>query len=588
MTDANNTSGDGGTPPSNATSAAEAGGDGISTTSPGSSAATQDGTPTPASGSTGDAGAEKVEKKPTTKKKPPPRKAKGKTGEKKAKEPVTPKESTALIFVGGRSCKIGLEAVKNMTGIHSKNIAVIFTNTDRAALKEDQISCERILGKKGIILKTHFILLGEKFLKGEGTGTLMLLGRMAVAESEPELKRLLHGYKMVFVVAGLGKGTGSGSAPEIARIAKATSEKVKVFGVPIMPEKRNGQDDVATAGRARLYESCHVLIDMPGINDDEAEAKGDNQGEQPEEGSADEKLYGHKNETVAEDLVDALTGLVITGGEQGTDINDLRTALGDTIDEQGNPLYKKEPCFGAILMARHTPENNNKRPVQTTYNKLSEKGAIHMPEGKSVESALVHISGPRKLLMEKDINAVFESVADLLKERKGHRNCPIERTGRSFFSKISYTDPEENEMAESLEGITESGIKALTSESSKDLSLTCPAPDMDTKNAYSKEITITLFAIGTQNPYETVGETLDAAVAEEKTATPINPFGIVASPSNNESSSPVSPEENLLTMDFGGTGKTAQRPYSRPGSNGTTSTSRKKGLFAGWGGKKDK
>ena len=43
----------------------------------------------------------------------------------------------------------------------------------------------------------------------------------AVEESEKEIEEALAGADMVFVTAGMGGGTGTGAAPEIARIARS-------------------------------------------------------------------------------------------------------------------------------------------------------------------------------------------------------------------------------------------------------------------------------------------------------------------------------------------------------------------------------
>jgi len=64
------------------------------------------------------------------------------------------------------------------------------------------------------------IQLGAALLKGMGTGGDPDLGRQAAREAQEEIRRAIRGNDMVFVCAGLGGGTGSGSAPEVCRIAR--------------------------------------------------------------------------------------------------------------------------------------------------------------------------------------------------------------------------------------------------------------------------------------------------------------------------------------------------------------------------------
>jgi cell division protein FtsZ len=64
------------------------------------------------------------------------------------------------------------------------------------------------------------ILLGRRSTRGLGAGALPQVGEEAAREAEEELRKALQGADIVFVTAGLGGGTGTGSAPYIAQLAK--------------------------------------------------------------------------------------------------------------------------------------------------------------------------------------------------------------------------------------------------------------------------------------------------------------------------------------------------------------------------------
>ncbi len=64
------------------------------------------------------------------------------------------------------------------------------------------------------------ILIGKELTGGLGAGADPKIGMEAAKESKEEIKKVLKGADMVFVTAGLGGGTGSGSAPVVADIAK--------------------------------------------------------------------------------------------------------------------------------------------------------------------------------------------------------------------------------------------------------------------------------------------------------------------------------------------------------------------------------
>ena len=64
------------------------------------------------------------------------------------------------------------------------------------------------------------VLLGKEITRGLGAGSIPKIGEDAARESEHEIKQMLTGADMIFITCGLGGGTGTGSAPVIAEIAK--------------------------------------------------------------------------------------------------------------------------------------------------------------------------------------------------------------------------------------------------------------------------------------------------------------------------------------------------------------------------------
>ncbi len=53
-----------------------------------------------------------------------------------------------------------------------------------------------------------------------GAGALPQVGEEAAREAEEELRKVLTGADIVFITAGMGGGTGTGSAPFVAKMAK--------------------------------------------------------------------------------------------------------------------------------------------------------------------------------------------------------------------------------------------------------------------------------------------------------------------------------------------------------------------------------
>ena len=64
------------------------------------------------------------------------------------------------------------------------------------------------------------IQLGEKLVKGLGAGGDHHVGQRAAEECRDEIKEVVNGADMVFITAGMGGGTGTGSASVVAEVAK--------------------------------------------------------------------------------------------------------------------------------------------------------------------------------------------------------------------------------------------------------------------------------------------------------------------------------------------------------------------------------
>src|SRR5882762_5993310 len=73
------------------------------------------------------------------------------------------------------------------------------------------------------------IHLEAKLLRGLGTGGDPDRGRKAAEENFQQLKEAYTGADVVFIVAGLGGGAGSGIAPVLARAAKEASALTLAF-----------------------------------------------------------------------------------------------------------------------------------------------------------------------------------------------------------------------------------------------------------------------------------------------------------------------------------------------------------------------
>jgi cell division protein FtsZ len=105
------------------------------------------------------------------------------------------------------------------------------------------------------------ILIGSKMTRGLGAGGDPEVGRKAAVEALPTLEELLAGADMVFVTAGMGGGTGTGSAPVVAKAAR--EKGAIVVGMVTTPfHIERGRVLAAEEGLQRLRTFADTLIVM--------------------------------------------------------------------------------------------------------------------------------------------------------------------------------------------------------------------------------------------------------------------------------------------------------------------------------------
>ncbi len=100
----------------------------------------------------------------------------------------------------------GGNAVNRMIDANIHGVEFISINTDLQALE----------GSKAQIK----LAIGQKVTKGLGSGGKPEIGEQAAEEDKELITNVLRGADMVFVTAGMGGGTGTGSAPVVAKIAR--------------------------------------------------------------------------------------------------------------------------------------------------------------------------------------------------------------------------------------------------------------------------------------------------------------------------------------------------------------------------------
>jgi cell division protein FtsZ len=144
-----------------------------------------------------------------------------------------------VIGIGGA----GGNAVNHMVSRGVEGVEFITMNTDKQALNRSQAALTIQLGDKGL-----------------GAGAKPAEGFAAAQEADEEIRAALQGSNMVFLTAGMGKGTGTGATPAVAKIAKEMG--ILTVGVVTKPFGFEGSRkmQIAEAGIEQLVEHVDSLI----------------------------------------------------------------------------------------------------------------------------------------------------------------------------------------------------------------------------------------------------------------------------------------------------------------------------------------
>ena len=229
----------------------------------------------------------------------------------------------------------GGNAINRMVSAGIEDVTFVAVNTDAQDLMRS---------------KALFRLqVGEKLTKGLGVGGDPDKGREAALESCDSLKLLVDDTDLLFITAGMGGGTGTGVAPELARIAKETyGDNILVVGVVTRPFKSEGfpREMIAQKGLEKLREYADCVIVVP--NDKICENINS-------ETSMEEAFK--LADAVLLQAVKGISEVILKPGEINIDYNDLKKIMlksGQALIGIGSAKGKKRH-LQAVEQAMHSP-----------------------------------------------------------------------------------------------------------------------------------------------------------------------------------------------------------------------------------------
>lgn len=129
--------------------------------------------------------------------------------------------SIKVVGIGGG----GNNVIHRMMESGVTGIEMIAVNTDSEALQKTRAP--------------YKLLIGKNLTHGKGSGSDPAIGRKSMEENRKEMTNLLKGADIVFILAGMGGGTGTGAAPVVAEIARMMG--ILTIGIVTKPFYFEGQ-----------------------------------------------------------------------------------------------------------------------------------------------------------------------------------------------------------------------------------------------------------------------------------------------------------------------------------------------------------
>jgi cell division protein FtsZ len=207
-----------------------------------------------------------------------------------------------VVGVGGA----GGNAVNHMVNRNVQGVEFIALNTDVQALKAS--------------LATHVIQIGAQ---GLGAGAKPEAGRAAAEAAKDEIRAALQGANMVFLTAGMGKGTGTGASPVVAEIAKELG--ILTVGVVTKPFEYEGKKKMETADAGLDALSLHVDSLIVVLNQKLLDVMHEDATEEDAYKMADDVLHN---------AVSGIAEIINVPGLVNVDFADVRTVM----SEQGKAM----------------------------------------------------------------------------------------------------------------------------------------------------------------------------------------------------------------------------------------------------------
>ncbi len=274
-----------------------------------------------------------------------------------AKPPVTIK----VVGVGGG----GGNAVTHMIRAGIKNVTYITVNTDSQALYKTPADIK--------------IQLGEN---GQGAGANPNVARAYAEAARPQLMEALKGADMVFITAGLGKGTGTGASAVVAQVAK----EIGALTVCVVTKPFTSEGPM----RAKIADAA---ADELGLHSDSLITVLNSKLESSNPDGLMKEWY-YAADDVLKSAVSTIVEIIQSSGYQNVDFRDVVSVMGSN---RGRALMGTARATG--------PERAKQAAMQAVRSDLLEEENLRTARG-----VLINITAAEDSMRGREITEIIDTI----------------------------------------------------------------------------------------------------------------------------------------------------------------------------------
>lgn len=146
-----------------------------------------------------------------------------------------------IVGLGGAGCNI-VDSVLELNLRHAEPIAI---NTDAQNLHG---------------LRCRKVLIGKDLTRGRGASSDPSIGEAAALADIEKIRAVLQGTEVLFLICGLGGGTGTGASPVVARLAHKMGAFVVALTVHPFKAEGDSRNQRARLGIEKLRNAADVVV----------------------------------------------------------------------------------------------------------------------------------------------------------------------------------------------------------------------------------------------------------------------------------------------------------------------------------------